>query len=76
MRLLTFGLALATCALAEAKRWLRGLRPDEVDRLTKDLPTRGTRGRVEPRQAGTGPEVHSYEHPYFWSAFILNGDPR
>jgi CHAT domain-containing protein/Tfp pilus assembly protein PilF len=64
-------------ALTEAKHWLRRLRPDEVDRLTKDLPTRGTRGRVEPRQAGTGPaEVHSYEHPYFWSGFILSGDPR
>ena len=32
-------------ALAEAKRWLRGLGPDEVRQLTKDLPTRGTRGR-------------------------------
>jgi CHAT domain-containing protein/tetratricopeptide (TPR) repeat protein len=63
-------------ALAEAKRWLRGLRPDEVEQLTRDLPTRGTRGRLEPRKAPEGPSpVRSYEHPYFWSGFILIGDP-
>jgi CHAT domain-containing protein len=64
-------------ALAEAKRWLRGLGPDEVRQLTKDLPTRGTRGRIEPRQAAEGrAAVHSYQHPYYWSGFILIGDPR
>jgi CHAT domain-containing protein/Tfp pilus assembly protein PilF len=63
-------------ALAEAKRWLRGLRPDEVEQLTRDLPTRGTRGRLEPRKAPEGSSpVRSYEHPYFWSGFILIGDP-
>jgi CHAT domain-containing protein/tetratricopeptide (TPR) repeat protein len=63
-------------ALAEAKRWLRGLRPDEVEQLTRDLPTRGTRGRLEPRKTPEGPSpVRSYEHPYFWSGFILIGDP-
>jgi CHAT domain-containing protein/tetratricopeptide (TPR) repeat protein len=64
-------------ALAEAKRWLRGLRPDEVRQLTKDLPTRGTRGRVEPRnKADTPGEVHGYDHPFYWSGFILVGDPQ
>jgi CHAT domain-containing protein len=64
-------------ALAEAKRWLRGLGPDEVRLLTKDLPTRGTRGRVEPRKGAASPAaVCSYEHPYYWSGFILIGDPR
>jgi CHAT domain-containing protein/tetratricopeptide (TPR) repeat protein len=64
-------------ALAEAKKWLRGLRPDEVEQLTKDLPTRGTRGRVEPKKAGEGAAtVRNYEHPYYWSGFILIGDPR
>jgi CHAT domain-containing protein len=63
-------------ALAEAKRWLRGLGPDEVLQLTKDLPTRGTRGRIEPRKAAAVPAVvRSYEHPYYWSGFILSGDP-
>jgi CHAT domain-containing protein/Tfp pilus assembly protein PilF len=64
-------------ALAEAKRWLRGLGPDEVKQLTKDLPARGTRGRVEPKKPAQGAAaVHSYEHPYYWSGFILIGDPR
>ena len=64
-------------ALAEAKRWLRGLSPDDVKQLTKDLPTRGTRGRVEPRNKGDAPAaVHGYDHPYYWSGFILVGDPR
>jgi CHAT domain-containing protein/tetratricopeptide (TPR) repeat protein len=64
-------------ALAEAKRWLRGLGPDEVRELTKDLPARGTRGVVAPRKKPEGPaDVRSYEHPYYWSGFILIGDPR
>jgi len=64
-------------ALAEAKRWLRGLGPEEVRQLTKDLPTRGTRGRIERRTDATGTgAVRSYEHPYYWSGFILIGDPR
>ena len=64
-------------ALDEAKRWLRGLGPDDVRQLTRDLPTRGTRGRVEPRKSAEGAAVvPSYEHPYYWSGFILIGDPR
>jgi CHAT domain-containing protein len=64
-------------ALAEAKAWLRGLGPEEVRQLTQDLPTRGTRGRVEPRTGARDPgAVRSYEHPYYWSGFILIGDPR
>ena len=64
-------------ALAEAKRWLRGLGPDEVGQLTKDLATRGTRGRVIDRQpAGKVAAARTYEHPYYWSGFILIGDPR
>jgi CHAT domain-containing protein len=63
-------------ALAEAKRWLRELGPGEVDQLTKDLPTRGTRGRVVPlNTGGSANTVRSYEHPYYWSGFILIGDP-
>jgi CHAT domain-containing protein len=63
-------------ALAEAKQWLRGLEPAEVMQLTKDLPTRGTRGKVVPRDpAGPAPAVRSFEHPYYWSGFILIGDP-
>jgi CHAT domain-containing protein/tetratricopeptide (TPR) repeat protein len=64
-------------ALAEAKRWLRGLSADELDGLTKDLPKRGTRGRIEPRAGAAGAKaVRTYDHPYYWSGFILVGDPR
>ena len=64
-------------ALAEAKRWLRGLGPEEVAQLTKDLPTRGTRGRVVPQQPVEKVQAaRTYEHPYYWSGFILIGDPR
>jgi CHAT domain-containing protein/tetratricopeptide (TPR) repeat protein len=63
-------------ALAEAKRWLRDLRPEEVNQLTKDLPTRGTRGRVEPRKGNEDTRAfRNYQHPYYWSGFILIGDP-
>jgi CHAT domain-containing protein len=64
-------------ALAEAKRWLRELDPEEVRVLTKDLDTRGTRGRVVPRQPAQNPQpARTYEHPYYWSGFILIGEPR
>jgi CHAT domain-containing protein/tetratricopeptide (TPR) repeat protein len=64
-------------ALAEAKRWLRGLDAGEVEQLTRDLATRGTRGRIAPRQpAGPVRAVRTFEHPYYWSGFILVGDPR
>jgi CHAT domain-containing protein/tetratricopeptide (TPR) repeat protein len=62
-------------ALAEAKRWLRTLGPDDVQKLTKDLPVRGTRGRIESRRGAAANGIRSYEHPYFWSGFILIGDP-
>jgi CHAT domain-containing protein/tetratricopeptide (TPR) repeat protein len=63
-------------ALAEAKRWLRGLDPYAVRQLTKELTTRGTRGHIEPRKLPDVPTaVQSYEHPYYWSGFILIGDP-
>jgi CHAT domain-containing protein/tetratricopeptide (TPR) repeat protein len=64
-------------ALAEAKKWLRGLSADELNGLTRDLPKRGTRGRVEPRQGGEGVRaLRAYDYPYYWSGFILVGDPR
>jgi CHAT domain-containing protein len=64
-------------ALAEAKRWLRGLEAGEVQQLTRDLATRGTRGRIAPRQPDRPAQaVRTFEHPYYWSGFILVGDPR
>jgi CHAT domain-containing protein len=64
-------------ALAEAKRWLRSLGPEDLAQLTKDLPSRGTRGRVSQRSASDNNKApRSFDHPYFWSGFILSGDPQ
>ncbi len=66
-------------ALAEAKQWLCGLSAADVDRLTADLPkglpagTRGVRREVPEATAADAPRP--FEHPYYWSAFILIGDP-
>jgi CHAT domain-containing protein/tetratricopeptide (TPR) repeat protein len=67
-------------ALAEAKRWLRDLSAEEVDRLTVDMPRglpTGTRG-VRREAGGTrGPDApRPFAHPYFWSGFVLIGDAR
>lgn len=63
-------------ALAEAKNWLRSLGPQDVAQLTKDLKERGTRGRITPRSASDNPAPRSFAHPYYWSAFVLSGDPQ
>ena len=59
---------------------LRAGLPELVDQgrqLARDLPTRGTRGRVEARKSAESvAAVPSYEHPFYWSGFILVGDPR
>jgi CHAT domain-containing protein len=61
-------------ALREAKAWLRGLTAEQVDRETARLP-KLERGGERPRAGGAAAEVHPYGHPYYWSAFILIGDP-
>src|SRR5262249_60733801 len=68
-------------ALADAKQWLRALSSADVERLTADLPqgipggTRGVR-RELPAAATTTPSPRPFDHPYYWSAFILIRDPR
>ena len=57
-------------ALEEAKDWLRNLTRAEAARLRP----RGEVEKVEeivPEPTGSRP----YEHPYYWAAFILIGDP-
>ncbi|MBI3463310.1 MAG: CHAT domain-containing protein [Planctomycetes bacterium] len=67
-------------ALAEAKRWLRGLRLEEVDQLVKKYnlspAERAGIGKTAGPRRDTVPGAHPYEHPYSWSAFILIGDPE
>jgi CHAT domain-containing protein len=60
-------------ALHEAKRWLRVLTAEQVDRGLAAI-SRGTiRTRPETPVAAT---EHSYEHPRYWAAFILIGNAR
>jgi CHAT domain-containing protein len=67
-------------ALAEAKRWLRDLTAEEVERLTGDMPrglpsgTRGVRREAEVTRGADAPRP--FAHPYFWSGFVLIGDAR
>jgi CHAT domain-containing protein len=61
-------------ALREAKAWLRRLPAAEVARLRAQLP--GTpRGRQKAGHLSPAGAVHPYEHPSYWAAFILIGDP-
>jgi tetratricopeptide (TPR) repeat protein len=66
-------------SLAEAKRWLRSLTVVEVGNELAAL----ERGHERPlaKLSGTAPAsaktggVRPYDHPYFWAAFVLVGDP-
>ncbi len=72
-------------ALAEAKRWLRGLSVDEAANLAADMTSGVARGKGEPAlklvlpaaepQAAAKDENHPFSHPRYWAAFILIGDP-
>jgi hypothetical protein len=60
-------------ALTEAKRWLRSLSSEDVQRLVQELPA-AARGNVSVMK-GPLTSARPYEHPYFWAGFILIGDP-
>ena len=72
-------------ALDEAKHWLRDLTRDEL----RNLQTSGPLAMVDdtsPEERGaevahqpvpdSADSDHPYEHPYYWSAFVLYGDPE
>ena len=56
-------------ALREAKEWLRGLTVVEAAALTRSEPR-------FPAEAVAASPARRYDHPYYWAAFILVGDPR
>jgi tetratricopeptide (TPR) repeat protein len=60
-------------ALGEAKKWLRGLTSDEAGAAETKL-SQASRGDVR-RRVDTHVSTHPYEHPHFWAAFVLVGDP-
>jgi len=74
-------------ALADAKRWLRELSAEQAQKLAAsatDGVDRGDRGKGETlklsvrtdREQSRVKEFRPYEHPRYWSAFILVGDPN
>ncbi len=70
-------------ALTEAKKCLRGLTAEQIEQVA-DSSFRGqdngqTHGKRVPQPAklpGTAAPSHPYDHPYYWSGFILIGDPH
>ena len=63
-------------ALAEAKSWVRGLPAEEAQRLVAGVPNEA-RGAVRTRKPLQTPATTTpFAHPYYWSGFILIGDPR
>jgi tetratricopeptide (TPR) repeat protein len=75
-------------ALAEAQKWLRELSPDEVLSLSEPLWSDAVRhqhakdrGKIQldkpldPAPARVPKTTKPYEHPYYWAAFVMVGDP-
>jgi len=60
-------------SLREAKEWLHQLPRVEADKAEGEL-RQVSRGEPRPRH-GIPIAEHPYEHPHFWAAFILTGDP-
>jgi CHAT domain-containing protein/tetratricopeptide (TPR) repeat protein len=64
-------------ALAEAKRWLRGLTGSEVATALAALEPGSSAPRAEPRPSSppAASSLRPFAHPHFWAGFILVGDP-
>ena len=71
-----------TLALKEAKEWLRNLTNKEATEQAAALMngvSRGGRGEIKITnriKADAPPEEKPFDHPHFWSAFILLGEPE
>jgi tetratricopeptide (TPR) repeat protein len=65
-------------ALAEARAWLRSVSAEEAARRSAGL--RGGLARAKGRPTRPAPQSPSkserpFDHPYYWAAFVLIGDP-
>jgi tetratricopeptide (TPR) repeat protein len=73
-------------ALAEAKTWLRNLASDEALNLTADITNGVVRGKgqkalpvlavAKPSDPVAAKTAKPFDHPKYWAAFILIGDPN
>ena len=75
-------------ALAEAKSWLRDLSAEDATQLVATLGAGIARGKGRVERPATDPQPPTptqpkmpkgerpFEHPYYWAAFILIGDPK
>jgi tetratricopeptide (TPR) repeat protein len=59
-------------AVREAKAWLRGLSAEEASRRVASLPAAARGERAKAAALGSS---RPYEHPTYWAAFVLFGDP-
>jgi CHAT domain-containing protein len=70
-------------ALHEAKQWLRSLTVDQIDGELEALERGDVRplARVDDTTSPAAPSsprssrTRPYDHPYYWAAFVLVGDP-
>jgi CHAT domain-containing protein len=70
-----------SASLDEAKKWLRSLSRKEAERLATRLVggvLRGSEGDEKPPAKVKPVELKGdrpFEHPFFWAAFVLIGEP-
>jgi CHAT domain-containing protein/tetratricopeptide (TPR) repeat protein len=60
-------------ALHEAKHWLRSLQEEDARVALSAL---SKANQAQPSATATAGQSRPYDHPYYWSGFILIGDPH
>jgi CHAT domain-containing protein/tetratricopeptide (TPR) repeat protein len=72
------GGATKAIALQHAQTYLRGLAPMDVERELRSSGVAEVEARrqVEVFARMTRSGAHLFDHPYYWAAFLLIGDPR
>ena len=63
--------------LREAKQWLRNLEMDQARELLEDLEIGDSQqlGEGEAKITRGAGDARPFEHPFYWSAFVLIGAP-